>query len=61
MFLFLGVHGSHEFVSGDHYEADEEYGDVNVGRIKPEGNLVKSKKMKFMDLGKIFKYCMKEA
>ncbi|KGN44600.1 uncharacterized protein LOC101203142 [Cucumis sativus] len=45
------VHGSREFVSGDHYEADEEYGDVNVGRIKPEGNLVKSKKMKFMDLG----------
>ncbi|KAA0026205.1 uncharacterized protein E5676_scaffold343G00940 [Cucumis melo var. makuwa] len=45
------VHGSQEFVSGDRYEADEEHDDVNAGRIKPESNLVKNKKMKFMDFG----------
>lgn len=54
LFLSLGVHGSQEFVSGDRYEADEEHDDVNAGRIKPESNLVKNKKMKFMDFGKTF-------
>ncbi|XP_038897803.1 uncharacterized protein LOC120085717 isoform X2 [Benincasa hispida] len=49
----LGVkraHGHQEIVSGDCCKADEEDDNVNV-RIKPESNLVKNKKMKYMDLG----------
>lgn len=37
--------------SGDCCEADEEDDNVNVRRIKPESNLVKNKKMKYMNLG----------
>ncbi|CAK9309807.1 unnamed protein product [Citrullus colocynthis] len=45
------AHDAQETVGGDCCEADEEDDNVNFRRIKPESNLVKTKKMKYMNLG----------
>lgn len=60
LFLSLGAHDAQETVGGDCCEADEEDDNVNVRRIKPESNLVKNKKMKYMNLGKIFNIAWKK-
>ena len=50
-FFHIGAHFPQEIANGDCCEADEEDGNLNGGRLKPESNLVKNKRLKHMNSG----------